>query len=150
MITIKYTDTIEPQSFEENFENNIDGYEWINREMQFWYDVFCEKYPNADVTWTNRLLDSGNTTEIYIPDTSINVSVTFEEYPGFKIGDIVRVGLTDHYYMAVVTDINEEEEMVMVKDLSQIEDNIQPMYCVRKATIEEIIEELRSIYGYNA
>ena len=138
MITIKYTDTIEPQSFEENFENNIDGYEWINRMTMNVMIISCMARGVPLIT------------EIYIPDTSINVSVTFEEYPGFKIGDIVRVGLTDHYYMAVVTDINEEEEMVMVKDLSQIEDNIQPMYCVRKATIEEIIEELRSIYGYNA
>ena len=64
------------------------------------------------------------------------------------IGDIVRVGLGDHYYLAVVTEINQEEEMVRVKDLSQVEDNIQPMWCVRKANIAEMVDELRSIYGF--
>ena len=62
-------------------------------------------------------------------------------------GDIVRVGLGD-YYMAVVTDINEDEEMVTVKDITQIEDNIQPMRCITKATLEECAEELRSLYGF--
>ena len=62
-------------------------------------------------------------------------------------GDIVRVGLGD-YYMAVVTDINEDEEMVTVKDITQIEDNIQPMRCITKATPFECAEELRSLYGF--
>ena len=65
-----------------------------------------------------------------------------------KVGDIVKVGLGDHYYLAVITEMDENEEMVRVKDLSQIEDNIQPMRCVRKATVDDIIQELRSIYGY--
>ena len=65
-----------------------------------------------------------------------------------NVGDIVKVGLGDHYYLAVITEINEDEEMVCVKDLSQVEDNIQPMRCVRKATAEDIADELRRIYGY--
>ena len=65
-----------------------------------------------------------------------------------KIGDIVRVGNGDNYYIAVVTEINEEEEMVCVKDITQIEDNIQPMRCVEIATVDEIINELRSLYGF--
>ena len=65
-----------------------------------------------------------------------------------KVGDIVKVGLGDHYYLAVITEMDENEEMVRVKDLSQIEDNIQPMRCVRKATVDDMIQELRSIYGY--
>lgn len=62
-------------------------------------------------------------------------------------GDIVVVGTGEYYYMAVITEINEEEEMVVVQDLSQIKDNIQPMRC-RKATAEEMMEELRNIYGF--
>ena len=65
-----------------------------------------------------------------------------------KVGDIVKVGLGDNYYLAVITEMDENEEMVRVKDLSQIEDNIQPMRCVRKATAEDMAGELRSIYGY--
>ena len=63
-------------------------------------------------------------------------------------GDIGKVGNGDHYYLAVLTEVDELEEMVRVKDLSQIEDNIQPMRCVRKATMDEITDELRTIYGY--
>lgn len=67
-----------------------------------------------------------------------------------NIGDIVVVGTGEYYYMAVITEVNEEEEMVVVQDLSQIKDNIQPMRCIRKATAEEMMEELRNIYGlYN-
>ena len=66
-----------------------------------------------------------------------------------KVGDIVRVGIRDHYYyLAVVTEVNEDEEMACVKDLTQIEDNIQPFRCLRKATLDECIDELRGIYGY--
>lgn len=65
-----------------------------------------------------------------------------------KVGDIVRVGLGDNYCLAVITEMDENEEMVRVKDLSQIEDNIQPMRCVRKATVDDMVGELRSIYGY--
>lgn len=63
------------------------------------------------------------------------------------IGDIVRVGVGDKYHLAVVVDVNRDEEMVSVQDLSQIKDNIQPMRCVRKATVGEMTEELRRIYG---
>ena len=62
-----------------------------------------------------------------------------------KVGDIV---IDNYYYLAVVTEVNEDEEMACVKDLSQIEDNIQPFRCLRKATPDECLDELRSIYGY--
>lgn len=65
-----------------------------------------------------------------------------------KKGDIVKVGTINSYYLAVVTEINKEEEMVCVKDISQIEDNIQPLRCIEKATIGECIDELRALYGY--
>ena len=65
-----------------------------------------------------------------------------------KVGDIVKVGLGDHYYLAGITEMDENEEMVRVKDLSQIEDNIQPMRCVRKASADDMVDELRRIYGY--
>lgn len=65
-----------------------------------------------------------------------------------KKGDIVKVGFGKDYYLAVITEMDENEEMVRVKDLSQIEDNIQPMRCVRKASADDMTEELRRIYGY--
>lgn len=67
-----------------------------------------------------------------------------------KVGDIVRVGSPNggRYYLAVVTETNELEEMVRVQDLSQIGDNIQPMSCVSEATVYDMVNELRSIYGY--
>ncbi len=65
-----------------------------------------------------------------------------------KVGDIVKVGYKDNYYMAVVTEINEDEEMVCVKDITQIEDNIQPMKCVTPASEQEVVDELRSLYGF--
>ena len=65
-----------------------------------------------------------------------------------KAGDIVKVGNGNAYYIAVVMEVNEEEEMVRVQDFSQIDDNIQPMRCVHKATIEDMVNELRLIYGY--
>ena len=65
-----------------------------------------------------------------------------------KVGDIVRVGLGNHYDLAAITEMDENEEMIRVKDLSQIEDNIQPMRCVRKATADDMAAELRRIYGY--
>ena len=148
MFKVKYHDTIEPQEFEVEFETEEAACEWISRQMSIWMDVLCEEYPDADVTWLNRLLDVGNTTEIYIPDTNIDIVCKLIGELNMGIGDIVRVGLGDHYYLAVVTDINQEEEMVRVKDLSQVEDNIQPMWCVRKANIAEMMDELRSIYGF--
>ncbi len=65
-----------------------------------------------------------------------------------KKGDIVKVDFGNHYHLAVITEIDEDEEMCVVKDLSQIEDNIQPLRCVREATADDIADELRSIYGY--
>lgn len=62
-----------------------------------------------------------------------------------KVGDIVKVGKK---YLAVVTEVDELEEMVRIQDISQIEDNIQPLRCITKATLSECVEELRSIYGY--
>lgn len=73
MIKVKYTDTIKPQEFIEEFETIEEACEWIDKEMTVWHDVLFEQYPHADVTWLNRLLDCGNTTEIYVPDTSINI-----------------------------------------------------------------------------
>lgn len=66
-----------------------------------------------------------------------------------SVGDIVKVGTRDHYYLAVITEINEDEEMVRVKDITQIEDNIQPMRCIKKATADDMAKELKRIYcGY--
>ena len=65
-----------------------------------------------------------------------------------KIGDIVKVVNKDAYYLAVIMEINEPEEMVRVKDYSMLEDNIQPTRCIEPATGEEVIDELRMIYGF--
>lgn len=37
-------------------------------------ELVNEEYPESDVTWLNRLLDCGDTTEIYVPDTSISIT----------------------------------------------------------------------------
>ena len=78
------------------------------------------------------------------------VTVEVEVDDQINVGDIVLVGYNtgNSYYMAVVTGINEDEEMVTVKDITQIEDNIQPMRCITKATLEECADELRSLYGF--
>lgn len=73
MFKVKYYDTIAPQSFELTFETETEAAEWISTEMDDWYEILCDMYPNGDVTWLNRLLDCGDTTEIYIPDTSVIV-----------------------------------------------------------------------------
>ena len=66
-----------------------------------------------------------------------------------KVGDIVVVGVNKYTsYMGVISEINELEEMARIKDISGIEDNIQPFRCLRKATPEECEDELRSLYGY--
>lgn len=65
-----------------------------------------------------------------------------------KVGDIVRVGNKTCHYIAVITELNELEEMAVIKDLSQIEGNIQPLRCLEKATLLDCVDELRSIYGF--
>ena len=79
MFKVKYSDTIEPQDFEEEFEMEQEAVEWIDREMSIWRDVLYDKYPDLDVTWLNRFLDCGDTTTIYVPDTSIEITCTFIE-----------------------------------------------------------------------
>lgn len=73
MIKVKYYDNIEPQEFEIEFETETEATEWIERQMGDWYETLCDNYPDADVTWLNRLLDVGNVTEIYIPGTSVSI-----------------------------------------------------------------------------
>ena len=79
MVEVKYSDTIEPMDYEVEFETVEEACKWIEREMQDWWDLFCEQYPDADVIWLNRLLDCGDTTEIYIPDTNICINCTLKE-----------------------------------------------------------------------
>jgi len=74
MFRVEYYDTVTPDDTNLEFETEKDMYEWINETMETWYENLCEQHPDADVVWLNRLLDSGNETEIYIPDTSITVS----------------------------------------------------------------------------
>lgn len=74
MIKVKYTDTIEPQEFTKEFETVEEACEWIDRQMNTWNEILYEEYPESDVTWLNRLLDCGDTTEIYVPDTSISIT----------------------------------------------------------------------------
>ena len=73
MIKVKYYDNIEPQEFEVEFDTETEATEWIERQMDDWYETLCDNYPDADVTWLNRLLDVGNATEIYIPGTSVSI-----------------------------------------------------------------------------
>ena len=73
MYKVKYYDTVEPQSFELTFRTITEAAEWIYTEMDNWCELLCNMYPNGDVTWLNRFLDCGDTTEIYIPGTSVVV-----------------------------------------------------------------------------
>lgn len=73
MYKVKYYDTVDPQNFELEFERETEALIWINEEMDTWYDLLCTMYPGADITWLNRLMDCGDTTEIYIPGTSVSV-----------------------------------------------------------------------------
>ena len=73
MIKVKYHDTIEPMSFEVEFETETDATKWIDNEMQAWRDALNTLYPKRDVTWLNNLLDCSDKTEIYIPNTNIVV-----------------------------------------------------------------------------
>ena len=77
MVKVRYYDTIEPQSFDMEFETETEAVKWIDEEMNTWYETLHDMYPNDDVTWINRLMDCGDTMEIYIPDTSVVVSCTF-------------------------------------------------------------------------
>ena len=65
-----------------------------------------------------------------------------------KVGDIVRVNECNSYYMAVITDINEKDGIICVKDITKIEYNFQPIKCIEIATEFEIADELRSLYGF--
>lgn len=76
MVKVKYYDTIEPQSYEVECDTETEAIKWIENEMNNWWEILCDKYPTADVCWLNRLLDVGDTTEMYIPDTSVVVSCT--------------------------------------------------------------------------
>ena len=75
-------------SYKYKYESNIGGNDgiWefdteeeavrsIDQVMQSEYDRYCDKYPNADVTWLNRLLDCGDETEIYVPNTDEYVRI---------------------------------------------------------------------------
>ena len=77
MVKVKYWDNIEPMTFEENFETEEEACKWIERQMSEWYEMLCNEYPDSDVTWLNRLLDVGDVTEIYIPNTSISIMCEF-------------------------------------------------------------------------
>lgn len=74
MVKVKYYDTIAPMDYEVEFETVEEACKWIEREMQDWWNLFCEHSLNA--VWINRLLDCGDTTKIYIPSTNIRVSCT--------------------------------------------------------------------------
>ena len=48
----------------------------IESTMQTVWDLYCSMYPDKDVTWLNRYLDCGDTTEIYVPGTDEYTKVT--------------------------------------------------------------------------
>lgn len=77
MCKVKYHDTIEPQNYDIEFPTEQEAMEWISEEMNEWWDIICTNYPNTDACWLNRYLDCGDTTEIYIPATSVVISCTF-------------------------------------------------------------------------
>lgn len=62
-----------------------------------------------------------------------------------KVGDIVKWYGNDHYYICVVMEIN--NDTVFVQDESQEQYEV-PISEVKLATVEEMAEELRLIYGF--
>ena len=64
----KYEDN-NGDDFEYKYEKEKDAVKEIEEIMETEYESLCEEYPESDVTWLNRLLDCGNETEIYVPDT---------------------------------------------------------------------------------
>lgn len=66
-----------------------------------------------------------------------------------NVGDIVLVGYNtgNSYYMAVVMGINEDKKMATVQGIRGIQE-IQPIDCMAKATLNECADELRSLYGF--
>lgn len=76
MCKVRYYDTILPTAYEVEFDSEKEALVWIETEMQEWHWMLCEEYPTYDVTWINRLMDYGDTTEIYVPDTNILISCT--------------------------------------------------------------------------
>lgn len=73
MFKVIYHDD-EPQDMEIEFETEQAMCEWVTETMRDAYHRLCDRFPKADVTWINRFLDCGCTTEVYVPDTSIYVS----------------------------------------------------------------------------
>lgn len=62
------------------------------------------------------------------------------------IGEIVTFWSDDScYYMGVVMDVN--NDIITVQDLSQEQYDV-PKHKVKRATPEDMMEELRSIYGF--
>ena len=78
MFKANYYDTISPMSYEIEFETEREMDEWITTEMETWWEILCNEYPNVNACWINRYLDCGNVTEIYIPDTNIVIQCTIE------------------------------------------------------------------------
>ena len=66
MFEVKYEDNYGADVLK--FETEELAVKTICDMMQKNYDSFLEKYPDKDVIWTNRLLDCGDITEIYIDD----------------------------------------------------------------------------------
>ncbi len=61
----------------------------ISNTLQFAYDEYCELYPDSDVTWLNRLLDAGSTSEVYVPDSDCYTKCKLYE-PIVRIAEYVR------------------------------------------------------------
>jgi len=80
MVKVLYHDNIEPQEFEKKFDTTDKACEWIAITMQDLWDTLFERYPMDDIVWLNRYLDVGDTTEIYVVDSNIEVVCTLIEY----------------------------------------------------------------------
>ena len=48
------------------FDTEEEAVKKIDEIMERMYNKYCNKYPNADVIWLNRLLDAGDITEVYV------------------------------------------------------------------------------------
>ena len=85
---IDYSDNL-GNDYLECFALSEDAAVEIVNKLQFAYDEYCATYPDSDVVWTNRLLDCGNISEVYVPDSDCYTKVELCE-PIQRISEYVK------------------------------------------------------------
>ena len=125
---VLYSDTVAPLDYEAKFDTEGEAVDHVNEVMQSWWDLFCKEYPTLDVVWTNKDFDFGETTEIYIPDTNINISCTMvESIPMMNVGKYLNFWTTDGAYDVFVI-LHECACDPTNQDIEEIENIVRDIY----------------------